>query len=131
MGLFDRKSKRILVADDNPDVCRVVRDILEIQGYQVSFAVDGLDVLEQIKKQKCDLLILDVHMPRMNGIEVLRVLRVSPEYKQLGVIMITSENMTGTINEAFELNAKEYILKPFSPQDLLSKVQKYFGSQKE
>lgn len=116
------------MADDEPNICHIVQEVLSMHGYSVETAGDGQEALEKLGKGKFDLVILDVHMPRMEGIQVLEIMRSSPKLQKIGAIMMTSESMMGTINQAFKLGAKEYILKPFKSQDLLAKVNAYFNS---
>ena len=126
MGLFDSllgKSKpRILVADDDPDVRNLVKDLLTIEGFDVETAEDGLEAMALLKKHKFALLISDVHMPRMEGPQLLKVIRATAEGKTQPVIMLSSEGMIGTVNEVFEMGALAYLPTPFQPAQLLEKV---------
>lgn len=125
MGLLDRlfrSKKRILVAEDEANVRGLILDILAGEGYEVQPALDGIEALNLCKKGRFDLLILDVHMPRMEGTDVLANVRALPGGQDQRVMMLTSEGLTATVNKAVELNA-EYMLKPFKVQDLVERVR--------
>ena len=134
MGLLDgmfKKKPRILLADDDPSVRSLVADVLATQDYDVVAAEDGVEALALFQKGKYDLLILDVHMPRLEGPQLLEAIRALPGGKDQAVMMLTSEKLTGTINKVFELNAVDYMFKPFGVKDLLVKVNGYFAAKKK
>ena len=125
MGLLGdllKSKRRILVADDNPAVRDLVSDVLSAEGFSVTATKDGQEALEAFAPDKFDLLILDVHMPKLEGPELLAKIRALPGGKEQAVMMLTSEKLSGTIAKVFELNAAEYMFKPFQVTDLLLKV---------
>lgn len=122
MGLFDaflqKKAKpRILVADDDPNIRNLVVDLLSIEGYDVTEVHDGMEALAALKKGKFDLLITDINMPRMQGPELIKVLRTSSEHKAQPIIVLSSEGAIPTLNEVFELGALASISARRSPPE--------------
>ncbi len=116
--------KSILVVDDNEDIRNLLTLVLENEGYLVTQGVDGGECLEIIQDKPFDLLLLDVMMPGMSGIEVLKAIRGNKEKKinQLPICMITAKSSIEDIDEALEHGATSYIVKPFRPIALAEKV---------
>ncbi|MBX3065714.1 MAG: response regulator transcription factor [Anaerolineae bacterium] len=115
-----RDMKRILVVDDEPRMIGFIRMNLELEGYQVVEAHDGLQALEAIRTQLPDLVLLDVMMPNLDGFETLRMLR---EFSSTPVIMLTAKSEEDDRIQGLELGADDYITKPFSPRELSSRVK--------
>lgn len=115
-----RDMKRILVVDDEPRMIGFIRMNLELEGYQVVEAHDGLQALEAIRTQLPDLVLLDVMMPNLDGFEMLRMLR---EFSSTPVIMLTAKSEEDDRIQGLELGADDYITKPFSPRELSSRVK--------
>lgn len=128
--LFKNYKGRILAADDDPNIRSLVADILALQDYEVVSVSDGLEVLQHIKKEKFDLLILDIHMPNLEGPQALEALRLLPNGRDLGVIMLSSEKMMDTFVKVFEQGAVTFIPKPFTPAKLLQEVEAFFAQRK-
>ncbi len=115
----------ILVVEDSLTTRELERSILESAGYRVDTAVDGLEGWEKIKKQKYDMIITDVIMPRMNGFELTKVIRSSPEHHDLPVVIVTTKNTDEDRKRGIEVGADEYIIKTtFDQQKLLSCVER-------
>lgn len=110
---------RILVVDDEPRMIRFIRMNLELEGYEVTEASNGLEALEQARDQLPDLVILDVMMPELDGFETLRLLR---EISTVPVIMLTVKADEEDKVRGLELGADDYVTKPFSPRELTSRV---------
>ena len=109
--------RKILIVDDDADIVRIVSTMLENQGWQVLNAYSGEDALRVVESERPDLVLLDIMMPRMNGIEVLReARRIAPGMR---VIMITAFGDVGSYLESMDLGACEYINKPFETGELL------------
>lgn len=107
----DAKKSTILIVDDEPDILLVLGEFLSREGFRVVTAGDGEQGLEKIKEMPVDLVLLDMAMPKMNGIETLREIRkVKPE---MSVIMITAYRDAEKVVEAFRLGAYDCIFKPF------------------
>ena len=117
--------KRILIADDDPDVLDVIKAILEHEGYRVRTARDGEQALKYIRKNDFDAVILDVEMPKKSGVKVLQRMRRQPELKNVPVMMITGnplraqelqENGVGKL-------ANDYLVKPFNTREFMKRVR--------
>jgi DNA-binding response OmpR family regulator len=113
----------ILVVDDTPDNIEVVRLRLEQQGYRVIAAADGIEALERVKAEKPDLVLLDVMMPRLDGIETVRRMRADPAIPFTPVIMLTAQNDSRSVISALDAGADEYLTKPFDAGALLARVR--------
>ncbi len=118
-SLTPKESRLILVVDDEPRMIRFIRMNLELEGYHVIEASDGIQTLEQVRKHLPDLVIMDVMMPRMDGFEALRLLR---EISTVPVILLTVKDEEEDRIHGLELGADDYITKPFSPRELVSRV---------
>ncbi len=101
---------RVLVVDDEPDAVELLTEFLRAKGYEVSTASDGEEALRKVKEDRPHLILLDVRMPKLNGMEVLR--RVREIDREVGVIMVTAVNEEETGREALKLGAFDYITKP-------------------
>ncbi|HSM58752.1 MAG TPA: response regulator transcription factor [Candidatus Sulfomarinibacteraceae bacterium] len=113
------RSRLILVVDDEPRMIRFIRMNLELEGYQVIEAKNGIQALEQVRQHLPDLVIMDVMMPEMDGFETLRMLR---EISTVPVILLTVKADEEDKIHGLELGADDYITKPFSPRELNSRV---------
>jgi DNA-binding response OmpR family regulator len=109
----------ILVVDDEPRMIRFIRMNLELEGYQVVEASNGIDALDEVRKHMPDLVIMDVMMPKMDGFETLGLLR---EISTVPVILLTVRSDEEDRIHGLELGADDYITKPFSPRELVSRV---------
>jgi len=103
--------KKILVVDDNKETCDILTEILAEEGYQTFFALSGRLALDTVKKKKPELVLLDIKMPKMDGIEVLK--RIKKIDEEVVVVMITGYGALDTAKEAMRLGAYDYITKPF------------------
>jgi DNA-binding response OmpR family regulator len=112
----------VLVAEDEPHLLRLVQFRLEQEGYEVRTATDGQSALESVYDQRPDVCLLDVVMPRRSGWDVLRELRSDERGRDLKVIMFTARATDADIQTGMELGADDYITKPFSSQDLRTRV---------
>lgn len=122
-------TKSILVVDDNEDIRGLLSLVLQKEGYEVNAAVDGADALSKANALKPDLILLDVMMPGLSGLEVLSAIREHKDKKinQVPVMMITAKSTIDDIDAAVELGASSYIVKPFRPANLAEKVQEIFS----
>jgi DNA-binding response OmpR family regulator len=117
----------ILTVDDDDRIRRVVEINLQRAGYRVTAARDGVEALEQIEQERPDLVLLDINMPRMDGIELLRRLRAAAETASLPVVLLTAKTQDEDILEGKRSGADYYLPKPFSPVDLLAVVREVLG----
>jgi CheY-like chemotaxis protein len=126
MGETTIHSRRILVADDVSDYREAVCEALKKHGYVVDSVQDGVECLEKIPVFKPDLLLLDVMMPHVHGIEVLQQLRDAPETRDLGVIFCTAKKFAADRHQIEALGAFDIIAKPFEFEDLLTLIERFF-----
>src|SRR5438876_2852727 len=113
-------SSRILVVDDDPQIRRVLRTALVAQGYEAADARNGEEALERLQEEKPDLVILDVNMPRMNGLETCRAIRTTSD---VAIIMLTVRDAESDKIEALDAGADDYVTKPFSSPELLARIR--------
>lgn len=113
---------KILVADDEKSIRLTIKQALSTQGYDVNVAVDGSTALEQLAASPADLLLLDIQMPGMNGIEVLQ--KAMAQQPSLKVIMVSAHGSIDNAVDAMKLGAVDYLQKPFTPGELREKVEK-------
>lgn len=118
-------SKRILVVDDDPDIRQVLLDRLESYGYVVETAVNGRDALDALQGSAFDGMVLDIRMPEINGMEVLRQTRKS--HPGLPVVMVTSSMVREHAIEAIGEGAQAYLLKPFDAAQLKQVLEHWIG----
>ncbi|HSU87561.1 MAG TPA: response regulator transcription factor [Terriglobia bacterium] len=113
-------SARILVTDDDPQIRRVLRTALVAQGYEVVAARNGEEALERMRDEKLDLIILDMNMPGMGGLETCRLIRSTSD---VALIMLTVRDAESDKVEALDAGADDYITKPFSSPELLARIR--------
>jgi two-component system, OmpR family, alkaline phosphatase synthesis response regulator PhoP len=123
---MDVPPKRILVADDEPDILEIISYNLAKEGYDVTTAKDGDDALTKAKSLKPDLIILDIMMPKKSGVEVCTLLRRQPAFEDTIIIFLTALSDDSSQVKGLETGADDYITKPISPKVLLSKVNSLF-----
>ena len=113
---------RILVADDDPQMRRLIRSILERDGFEITEAADGLDALESVESHPVDLMVLDIDMPRLDGLGVLEELRARVSTSAVPVIVLTAR-ADDTEARVLDLGAQDFLSKPLQPQSLLARVK--------
>jgi two-component system, OmpR family, alkaline phosphatase synthesis response regulator PhoP len=123
---MDTKAKKILIADDEPDILEIIEYNLKNEGYEVYTAANGDEALTKAKHLKPDLIILDIMMPRKTGIEVCEILRSQPAFKNTLIIFLTALSDEGSQVKGFDMGADDYINKPISPKLIISRVQALF-----
>jgi CheY-like chemotaxis protein len=112
----------ILVADDDEDILALVKAVLERSGHEVVTVADGAEALATVRTRKPDLAVLDITMPRVDGLEVLRRLRADAETAALPVVLLSAQAQEADIERGFVTGASAYIKKPFSPRELVTRV---------
>jgi len=117
----------ILAADDDPDILKLVVFRLERSGYVVLQARDGEEALRLALEHKPDLAVVDVMMPRMDGLELVRRLRAEEATSRTPIIMLTARAQDTDLQAGFEAGADDYLRKPFSPLELQARVQAILG----
>ena len=116
-------SSRVLIVEDEPDIRELVVHHLKREGYQVSVAASGEEALRQVQASPPDLVLLDLMMPAMNGLEVCRRLRKDPVTASLPIVMLTAKGDEIDRVLGLEIGADDYVVKPFSPKELLARVR--------
>lgn len=117
-------AKKILIVDDSESIREVVSFTLENEGYSIISAVDGKDALTQLDGKHLDLIITDLHMPNMNGIELIKEVRKMDAYKRIPILFLTTESQAAKKMEAKEAGATGWIIKPFVPAKLIAAINK-------
>jgi two-component system chemotaxis response regulator CheY len=120
--------KKILVVDDSGTVRQQVAEVLTEAGYQVLEAADGVDGAHMVDATSdLAMVICDINMPRMNGIEMVKLLKKDPRHANLVVVMLTTEGQPGPIAMAKQAGARGWIVKPFETKNLVAAVRKLAG----
>ncbi len=119
------KVRKVLVVDDDPVLVRLVKELLKNQGFVVETAKDGIDAMVMVKKEKPDLIVLDIMMPELNGYDVLRALKFTDEYKEIPVLLLTAreQELDKRIGEMMGI---DYLQKPVQREALIEKIKKIF-----
>lgn len=123
---MEPKAKRILIADDEPDILEIVGYNLSKEGYEIFTAKDGSEAVAQAKLLNPDLIILDVMMPRKTGVEVCQLLRSLPAFQDTLIIFLTAMSDEASQIKGLETGADDYVNKPISPKVLVSRVNALF-----
>lgn len=118
----------VLVADDEQDILALVTTILERAGYEVLPVRDGAEALAAVRDRRPDLAVLDISMPELDGLEVLRRLRADTETSELPVVLLSAQAQEADVARGFATGASAYVKKPFSPRDLTERVDELLGS---
>jgi two-component system, chemotaxis family, chemotaxis protein CheY len=113
---------KIMAIDDAKTMRNMVQTILEHKDHTVITAEDGVDALKKLDKNKIDMAVVDFHMPNMNGTTLIRKLRRMPEYKNIPILMLTTESSQFRKDKAKELGANGWLSKPFDPETLTRAV---------
>lgn len=120
------KPGKILIADDEPDILEIVSYNLTAEGYEVICAKNGNEAIEFAKRHLPSMIILDIMMPGKNGIDVCKILRLQPQFKDTVIIFLSALSDENTEIKGLETGADDYITKPISPKVLISKVNALF-----
>lgn len=120
-------AKRILVVDDSAAVRQSVSYVLEQAGYEVTQASDGADALTKLAGVSCNLVVTDVNMPNMDGIELTAAIRANPSHKFTPIVILTTESQAGKMEQGKAAGATGWIVKPFDADKLLQVVRRLAG----
>ncbi len=120
-------AKVIMTADDSASIRQMVSFTLGQEGYEIVEAEDGKDALGKLNSTKVDMLITDLNMPNMDGIELIRKARENQQYKFIPIVMLTTESQDSKKQEGKKAGATGWIVKPFKPEQLVSVVKKVLG----
>jgi len=127
-------SFNVLVVDDSPPMRQVMKRVIQISGFDVGELLEagnGKEALEVLSSHWVDVILLDIHMPEMDGIEMLRRLSEEDLWKRIPVIVVTTEGREQVIEEAKRLGAKGYVKKPFNPEQIKEILMSVMGKEYE
>ncbi len=113
---------KIVIAEDERDIRELVTFTLQFAGHEVVATSNGEEAVEAVQRERPDLVIMDVRMPRMTGYEASRRLKSMPETKDIPVVFLSAKGQDAEVQEGYEAGAVAYILKPFSPDALIQQV---------
>lgn len=120
-------TKKVLVADDEPNIVISLEFLLRREGFEVLIAVDGEEALSKARSARPDLVLLDVMMPKMNGFDVCQALRADPEFSAMRILMLTAKGRDAEVSKGLGLGADAYMTKPFSTKELVVQVRSLLG----
>lgn len=121
MGVIN--NKKILIVEDEQDILQLVKHYLEKEGFRAIPAMNGIEALKKVKEDKPDLVVLDLMLPEMDGLEVCKRLRSVPDTAMLPILMLTAKAEESDTIVGLELGADDYVTKPFSPKALVARVK--------
>lgn len=121
--------KKILIADDEPNILISLEFLMKREGYDVVLARDGQEALEAIARERPDLVLLDVMMPIKTGFDVCCEVRANPAVQHTLIVMLTAKGRDTDVAKGLALGANAYMTKPFSTKDLVQKVQELLGTE--
>ena len=119
--------KKILIVEDNPMNMELIMDLLELYGYDVTKAEDGMKALEHLAVKKFDIILLDMQLPKMDGLEVLDRIKKNPATADIPVIAVTAHAMKGSEEHFMEMGCVDYVSKPIDIHKFRSLIDKYLG----
>lgn len=114
---------RILVAEDERDIRELIAFSLRLADFEVVLTQDGEEAIERASREKPDLILLDVRMPRMSGYETCRRLKADPSTSEIPIVFLSAKGQEKEIEEGLDSGALEYIVKPFAPDELADQVR--------
>src|SRR5262249_30970093 len=128
-GHVTRAAPLIVVADDDPDIVTLVSGALSKAGFEIAPATNGGYALELVRSRRPDLAVLDVSMPRLDGLEVLRSIRSDPELAEVPVILLSARAQEEDVKNGYAVGASKYMRKPFSPRELVAVARELLADQ--
>lgn len=114
---------KILIAEDEPDIRELVAFMLRFAGYEVMSAANGEEAVQAATREVPDLVLMDVRMPRMTGYDACRLMKSNPDLRDVPVVFLSAKGQESEIQSGLEAGAEEYLLKPFSPDELTNRVR--------
>lgn len=118
-------AKVVLVVEDQDDNRRIVRDLLTTSGIEVIEAITGLEGVQLARTHHPDLILMDIQLPGIDGYEATRQIKTDPSLKHIPILVVTSYALSGDDTKAFEAGCDAYIAKPYSPRELLIRIQEF------
>jgi two-component system chemotaxis response regulator CheY len=119
--------KVILVADDSPSIRKFVSFALAAKGFEIISAGDGMEALEKLPKENVNLIITDLNMPNVDGFELIKSIRSSPEFHDIPIIILSSSSGKDEIEKGLNYGANSYLIKPFNSKKILYEVSKFIN----
>lgn len=119
-------NKKVLIVEDEREILQLVKMYLDKEGFRTLTAANGADALRQVRAEHPDLVILDLMLPEIDGLEVCKKLRLTPQTSMLPIIMLTAKSEESDTVVGLELGADDYVTKPFSPKSLVARVKALF-----
>lgn len=119
-------SKKVLIVEDEKDILHLVKLYLDKEGFRTLTAENGAEALRQARSEHPDLMILDLMLPEIDGLEVCTKLRLSPQTSMLPIVMLTAKSEESDTVVGLELGADDYVTKPFSPRELVARIKALF-----
>jgi two-component system, cell cycle response regulator DivK len=119
--------KKILIVEDNPMNMELILDLLEFYGHNVTEAEDGIKALERLAEERFDIILLDMQLPKMDGLEVLERIKMNPSTACIPVIAVTAHAMKGSEEHFIEMGCLDYISKPIDINKFRKMIDKYLG----
>jgi len=119
--------KRVLLVEDNEFNRKIVRNLLAKQPYELLEAHDGEAGVAAARRDRPDVIVMDVQLPKLSGLDATRALRAEPETKDIPIIVVTSFALSGDQKKAMDAGASAYLAKPYSPRQLLETIRKMIG----
>lgn len=116
---------KILVVEDHEDNRRIINDLLTAHGFEVVEAVTGLEGVREAERRNPALILMDIRLPEIDGYEATRRIKSKPDLKHIPIIIITSYALSGDDLKAYAAGCDDYVSKPFSPRNLLTKIRKF------
>ncbi|MBE0428902.1 MAG: response regulator [Thermoleophilia bacterium] len=123
----EKNAKQVMIVDDEASLRALVRANLEIDGFEVSEAVDGIEAMKMMRESKPDLVLLDIMMPGKDGIEVLEEMAADSELRNIPIIMLTAKGEQEDLQKGVDLGARGHITKPFDPEQMVRTVKAALG----
>ena len=113
----------VLIVDDDPVIQRLLKVNFEMEGYEVIVGVDGIDGLEKARTLRPDIVVLDIMMPRMSGLDVAKALKADPDTASIPVLLLSAKAQEADLRAGDDSGADDYLTKPFDPFQLLQRVE--------
>lgn len=122
--------KKILIIEDSSVMRSLLVSAIEsMEGYRIIEATSGFDALRLLPREQVDLIITDINMPDINGLELISYVRDNPNYQSIPLFIISTESSEKDLEKGLSLGANEYLVKPFAPERLLELIREYLGEQ--
>ncbi len=122
-------TRKILIVDDNRDAISILTATLKREGYSVVVAINGVEAVQKGREENPALILLDLMLPKLDGLEVCKILKADPKTNQTPILILTAKKDAESRKQSLELGASEYLLKPIIPADIVRKVREHLGDK--